>query len=74
MQSIFKKREVDMVSRKKVTLVAILDDSPFFTELSIGEREKLVRDLLHTYPHLNQPLYGDVEVGYEASWLMKQAH
>lgn len=56
------------------SLVTILDESPFFTELSMKEREKLVKDLLVTYPQLDKQTSGDIEVGYEASWLVKQTN
>lgn len=62
--------EVRMLFRKWKSLITILDESPFFMELSIKERERLVRELLHTYPQLHQHNTGDAEVGYEASWLM----
>ena len=54
------------------SLVTILDESPFFTELSIKERERLIKELLHAYPQLKKEKSGDIEVGYEASWLMNQ--
>ncbi|RJR16433.1 MAG: hypothetical protein C4581_10090 [Nitrospiraceae bacterium] len=56
------------------SLVTILDESPFFTELSMKEREKLVKDLLVTYPQLDKQTSADIEVGYEASWLVKQTN
>jgi stress-induced morphogen len=59
---------------KCFSLFAILDESPFFTELSMIEREKLVKELLQTYPQLNKQMTSDIEVGYEASWLVKQAN
>jgi len=56
------------------SLSTILDESPFFTELSMKEREKLVEELLQTYPQLDKQMSGDIEVGYEASWLVKQTY
>ena len=54
------------------SLCFILDESPFFTDLSIKERESLVEELLETYPHLfHQPAHEPV-IGYEAGWLPKQ--
>ena len=61
-----------MFYRNCSSLFKILDESPFFTELSIKEREKLIQELVETYPQLYQHIPGDVEVGYEASWLMEQ--
>jgi hypothetical protein len=60
------------VIKKWFSLFKILDESPFFTELSLKEREKLITELLRTYPQLKEHKSGDTEVGYEASWLMKQ--
>lgn len=56
-----------MVQKEKRTLLHILDESPFFIELSIKERESLVKELLMTYPQLRH-YSDDSEVGYEASW------
>lgn len=63
-----------MFFNKCFSLVTILDESPFFTELSMKEREKLINELLLTYPQLDKQLSGDFEVGYEASWLIKQTY
>jgi len=63
-----------MFFKKWFSLVTILDESPFFTELSMKEREKLVKELLQTYPQLDRQMSGDFEVGYEASWLIKQTY
>ncbi len=63
-----------MFIRKRVSLFSILDESPFFTELSMKEREKLIKELLQTYPQLDRYVPGDIEVGYEASWLMNQTY
>ena len=63
-----------MFFRKWFSLFTILDESPFFTELSMIEREKLVKELLQTYPQLNKQMTSDIEVGYEASWLVKQTN
>jgi len=56
------------------SLVTILDESPFFTELSMKDRERLVIELLQTYPQLDKQMSGDIEVGYEASWLVRQTY
>lgn len=48
------------------SLVSILDKSPFFKELSIRERERLVANLLRQYPHLSHQHNEEIEVGYEA--------
>jgi hypothetical protein len=50
----------------------ILYSSPFFTELTVREREDLVQELLRTYPQLSRKNHSDEEVGYEASWLNRQ--
>ncbi len=63
-----------MLLKKCFSLFNILDESPFFTELSIREREILVKELLQTYPQLNCQKSGDMDIGYEASWLIKQVH
>lgn len=55
------------------SLFKILDESPFFIELSIKERERLIQELVEAYPQLYQQIPGDAEVGYEASWLMEQS-
>jgi hypothetical protein len=62
-----------MHARKSEKLFSILDGSPFFTELSVKDREKLIKELLEAYPQLIQNLNNDTEVGYEASWLTDQA-
>ena len=63
-----------MFFKKKMSLSKILDESPFFTELSMKERERLIKELLQAYPQLNEEKSGDMEVGYEASWLMKHGN
>jgi hypothetical protein len=63
-----------MFNKKWSSLFTILYESPFFEELSMKEREKLIKELLKTYPQLQQQVSGDIEVGYEASWLMKQSY
>jgi len=63
-----------MFIKKVLSLSTILDGSPFFMELSVKEREKLIEELLETYPQLNQQDVADIEVGYEASWLINQAY
>ena len=61
-----------MIFKKWISLFTILDESPFFVELSIKERDKLMTELLQTYPQLDQYIPSEMEVGYEASWLMRQ--
>ncbi len=63
-----------MFFRKWFSLFTILDESPFFAEITMKEREKLINELLETYPQLQQHESGDIEVGYEASWLLKQTY
>ncbi len=55
------------------SLFFILDESPFFTDLSIKERESLMEELLTSYPQLLQEPDNDPVMGYEASWLTKQS-
>jgi hypothetical protein len=50
----------------------ILNNSPFFTELSLREREDLIQELIRTYPQLTRKYQSDEEVGYEVSWLNRQ--
>ncbi len=61
-----------MIFKKWISLFTILEESPFFVELSLRERDKLMKELLQTYPQLDQSTPGEIEVGYEASWLMRQ--
>ena len=61
-----------MFFSKLKSLVFILDESPFFTDLSIKERESLMEELLKSYPQLFQKPVNDPVMGYEASWLPKQ--
>ena len=63
-----------MFIKKLLSLSTILDESPFFMELSVKERENLIEELLQTYPQLSQQGAADIEVGYEASWLINQAY
>ena len=63
-----------MFFMKSKSLASILDKSPFFTELSIKEREKLMSDLLRQYPHLSQQYNNDIEVGYETSWFANRPY
>ncbi len=58
-----------MYFRKWGSIVSILDKSPFFTELSIKERERLIDNLLRQYPQLSQQYNEEIEMGYEAGWL-----
>ncbi len=61
-----------MYFRECGSIVSILDKSPFFTELSIKEKEMLVKELLKKYPQLSHQANNDMEVGYEASWFMER--
>lgn len=56
---------------KLLKISTILDESPFFTELSMREREKLIDELLQTYPQLQEQPSDDADIGYEASWLIR---
>ncbi len=62
-----------MFYSKLKALFFILDESPFFTDLSIKERESLIEELLKSYPQLLQKPANDPVMGYEASWLPKQS-
>lgn len=63
-----------MYHRERKLLVSILDKSPFFTELSIIERENLILDLLREYPQLYQQYNSEIEVGYEAGWFVNRTY
>ncbi|UCH81236.1 MAG: hypothetical protein JSW20_01145 [Nitrospiraceae bacterium] len=54
------------------SLCFILDESPFFTDLSMKERESLIEELLETYPHLLQQPAREPVIGYESRRLPKQ--
>jgi hypothetical protein len=41
-----------MFFRELKLLFNILDESPFFTELSVQERETLIKELIRIYPQL----------------------
>ena len=58
-----------MSFRERKSLCSILDESPFFTELSVGERESLIRELLESYPQLIRHTNSDMKVSYEAGQL-----
>jgi hypothetical protein len=61
-----------MINKVPGMITSILDESPFFAELSIKEREEIISDLLCTYPELiDQPNIDD-EIGYEVSWFMRR--
>ncbi|MBI4681573.1 MAG: hypothetical protein HY757_00485 [Nitrospirae bacterium] len=60
-----------MFFNKWFSLFTILDESPFFAEITMKDREKLINELFETYPQLQRHEPGDMEVGYEASWLLK---
>ena len=62
-----------MFYRQLKSLFFILDESPFFTDLSIKERESLMEELLESYPQLIQKPENDHVIGYEASWLPRQS-
>ena len=62
-----------MFYSKLKSLFFILDESPFFTDLSIKERESLIKELFKSYPQLLQKPSNDPVMGYEASWLPKQS-
>ncbi len=62
-----------MFNSKDSFLFEVLDGSPFFGGLSMGEREKLMEELLEAYPQLCRYVQSDIEVGYEASWLVEQS-
>lgn len=41
-----------MIYKELNTLIHILDESPFFMELSLKDKQALVNDLLRSYPNL----------------------
>ncbi|RJQ55903.1 MAG: hypothetical protein C4526_02720 [Nitrospiraceae bacterium] len=57
---------------KRDFLSSVLDESPFFTELSIKEKNRLMEELIEGYPQLFQSFHSNYEVGYEAGWLPGQ--
>lgn len=61
-----------MINNVSGTITSILGESPFFSELSIKEREKIISELLWTYPELSEQACMDDEIGYEASWFMRR--
>ncbi len=63
-----------MMINKWRSVFSILDDSPFFKELSIKEREVLIAELIDTYPQLYIQKNSDIDLGYEASWLTEQSN
>lgn len=60
-----------MFFRERKVLCSILDESPFFTELSVIERMALVKELLESYPQLQQHAGNDTEVDHEISCLRR---
>ena len=52
-----------MFYNKLKSLSFILDESPFFTDLSIKEREFLMEELLKSYPQLLQKPSNDPVMG-----------
>ncbi len=61
-----------MMNKVSGAINSILGESPFFSELSIKEREDIISDLLWTYPELNEQSNTEDEIGYEASWFMRR--
>ena len=61
-----------MINKVPGMITSILDESPFFSELSIKEREEIISDLLWTYPELIDESNTNAEIGYEASWFMRR--
>jgi hypothetical protein len=52
-------------------LIHILDESPFFMELSLEDKEVLVKDLLRSYPQLIQKTnHPDINSGI--SWFAER--
>jgi hypothetical protein len=52
-------------------LIHILDESPFFMELSLEDKEVLVKDLLRSYPQLIQRTSGH-DISYDISWFAER--
>lgn len=57
-----------MIYKKTGSILSILGESPFFAELSIKEREDILKELYGAYPNLFTELSGDIELGYEVGW------
>ncbi len=53
-------------------LFNILDESPFFPELSSKERELMIKELLKTYPNLWHHNHDESNFGYESNFMMRQ--
>jgi len=62
-----------MMNKEPRSLFSILRESPFFAELSMKERETIIKELLWAYPELVDQTHSDDELGYEASWFMSQS-
>lgn len=71
--SLYLEREVNMFSIKWFSLFNIFAASHFFLGLSLKKRDRLMKEMLRSCPPMDMQPAGEMEVGYEASWLMKQA-
>ncbi len=63
-----------MISDGLRSIFSILKESPFFTDLSVKEKDLIMEDLVRSYPQLTDESLVEDAVGYEASWLMSRDH
>lgn len=54
-------------------LFNILDESPFFPELSSQERDLMIKELLNAYPNLWHYNHDESISGYESNFMMRQS-
>ncbi|KPK01229.1 MAG: hypothetical protein AMK71_06330 [Nitrospira bacterium SG8_35_4] len=54
------------------TLIHILDESPFFMDLSPKDKKSLVEDLLRSYPHLIQQTKTDPDISCGIRWFAER--
>ena len=63
-----------MLSKKWFAIVNVFAASSYFIGLSVKKRDKLMKEMLRSYPLRYMQSPDEMEIGYEASWLMKRAH
>jgi hypothetical protein len=64
-------RESILFFKELYTLIHILDESPFFMELPLKDKEALMKDLLRSYPQLIQQSDNDPDIGWFAQRFLK---
>ncbi|MBC8412592.1 MAG: hypothetical protein ISR96_08745 [Nitrospira sp.] len=62
-----------MIIQDRKSLFAILENSPFFYELSFIEREVLLMHMIETHPDICMDREIN-SVGYETSWTHMREH